>query len=410
MMKRTLTVILAVFMLLSVLPMSVSAAERVTRTAPLDMRNAEFESNQANETEGWSWDYDTKTLTLDNCRIEVGEENAITFPSGSVKIVLIGENYLGAYGNEDWGNKVISSKGNCGLTISGEGSLTVEALGPDDAISMSSITVESGNIKVLNGTVWSHGGVIVKGGRLEIDVTNAADDGSGVGDNSITTNGRVEISGGEVILKGQQTAILVDGVNDSSPIGLSITGGDVYLEGETCAAWIGLTSEKKTIIDTTGTLTIGNSTLGIYSGYGSIDVLKGTINNPANLERDMLFRDPDNDVMYAPADYSAVDAALAKVPADLTKYTEESVAAVQAAIDAVDKELDILDQAKVDEYAKAIETALEGLEESGFFAQVKAFFENLFNGESDSTVLDWLKRIFNIIVEFFTGFFNGLVC
>ena len=64
----------------------------------------------------------------------------------------------------------------------------------------------------------------------------------------------------------------------------------------------------------------------------------------------------------------------------------------------------------MDEYAKAIETALEGLEESGFFTQVKAFFENLFNGESDSTVLDWLKRIFNIIVEFFTGFFNGLVC
>ncbi len=408
MMKRTLSIILAALILLVAVPMSVSAAEHVTRTQGLDLRKAEYETDQANESEGWSWDFDTKTLTLDNCRIEVGEDNAITFPTGSVNLVLVGENYLSAYGNEDWGNKVISQKGSCALKICGEGSLTVEAMGPDDAISVTTMTIESGDVKVLNGMVWALNGVTVNGGRLEIDVTNAADDGSGIGDDCIYSDGKVEITGGEVILKAQRAGIFIDGwVQPTPPNGLVITGGDVYLEGGTCAAWIGYDGEKKVIIDTTGSLTIGNSTLGIYSGNGTIEVLKGTINNPGNLERDMLFRDPDNEVKYAPADYSAVDAALAKVPADLTKYTEESAAAVQAAIDAVDKELDVLDQAKVDEYAKAIETALEGLEEDGFFNNVKKFFENLFNGEC--AVLNWLKRVIDIIVAFFTGLFNGLV-
>ncbi len=50
----------------------------------------------------------------------------------------------------------------------------------------------------------------------------------------------------------------------------------------------------------------------------------------------------------------------------------------------------------------------------GFFAQVKAFFENLFGGFGEGTtecpVLNWLKRVIEIIVAFFTGFFNGLAC
>lgn len=407
MMKRTLTVILAVFMLLSVLPMSVSAAERVTRTTGLYLdKDPMFAQDCANESEGWSWDYDTKTLTLDNCRIEAGEQNAVNLTDDSVvTFVLIGENYMSSYGDDDDGNKVICREFGSGLKITGEGSLTVEALGSDDAIDVTSLEVESGTLKVLNGMVWALNRVTVKGGRLEIDVLNAADDGSGVGDDCIYGDGVVEISGGEVVLKAQRAGIFIDGWIDPTPNGLVITGGDVYMEGGTCAAWIGYDGKKKVTIDTTGSLTIDNSTIGIYSGNGHIEVLKGTINNPANLERDMLFRDPDNDVMYAPADYSAVDAALAKVPADLTKYTEESAAAVQAAIDAVDKELDILDQAKVDEYAKAIETALEGLEESGFFAQVKAFFENLFNGETECPVLKWIIKVFNAIVNFFTGLF-----
>lgn len=41
----------------------------------------------------------------------------------------------------------------------------------------------------------------------------------------------------------------------------------------------------------------------------------------------------------------------------------------------------------------------------GFFAQVKAFFENLFNGETECPVLKWIIKVFNVIVNFFTGLF-----
>ena len=62
------------------------------------------------------------------------------------------------------------------------------------------------------------------------------------------------------------------------------------------------------------------------------------------------------------ADYSAVDAALLEVPEDLSIYTEESVKALQAAIDAVDRTLDSADQAAVDAMAKAITDAIAALE------------------------------------------------
>ena len=61
------------------------------------------------------------------------------------------------------------------------------------------------------------------------------------------------------------------------------------------------------------------------------------------------------------ADYSAVTAALAKVPADLSIYTDETAAAVTAAVNAVvyDKTPD--QQAEVDAMAKAIEDAVAAL-------------------------------------------------
>ena len=63
----------------------------------------------------------------------------------------------------------------------------------------------------------------------------------------------------------------------------------------------------------------------------------------------------------ADADYTAVDAALAKIPADLSIYTDESVKAVIEARDAVVRGLKAGEQAKVDAMAKAIEDAVAAL-------------------------------------------------
>lgn len=63
------------------------------------------------------------------------------------------------------------------------------------------------------------------------------------------------------------------------------------------------------------------------------------------------------------ADYTAVDAALAKVPADLTLYTDESARAVRDAVKAVKRDLAAKEQKQVDAMAQAIEKAVKALEE-----------------------------------------------
>nr|MCR4710043.1 hypothetical protein [Clostridiales bacterium] len=63
----------------------------------------------------------------------------------------------------------------------------------------------------------------------------------------------------------------------------------------------------------------------------------------------------------AEADYSKVDAALAKAPKDLSIYTDESVKVINKAIIAVERGLKASEQAKVDAMAKAIEEAIKGL-------------------------------------------------
>lgn len=61
------------------------------------------------------------------------------------------------------------------------------------------------------------------------------------------------------------------------------------------------------------------------------------------------------------ADYSVLNNAIAAIPADLTIYTDESVAALQSTLDKVDYELDVTEQDRVDEYAQSILSATQNL-------------------------------------------------
>ncbi len=63
------------------------------------------------------------------------------------------------------------------------------------------------------------------------------------------------------------------------------------------------------------------------------------------------------------ADYSAVDAAKAKIPADLSIYTDETVKALNDAVAAVVEGKKASEQSVVDGWAKAIEAAIAGLKE-----------------------------------------------
>ena len=82
-------------------------------------------------------------------------------------------------------------------------------------------------------------------------------------------------------------------------------------------------------------------------------------NDPAN---GWLFREGKTPLCGAePADYSAVDAALDKIPADLTAYTDESIKTLSAAAEAVIRGKVIAKQTEVDAMAKAIENAIAAL-------------------------------------------------
>ena len=88
---------------------------------------------------------------------------------------------------------------------------------------------------------------------------------------------------------------------------------------------------------------------------------KDTLNagDPAN---GWIFREGETPLCGAePADYAAVEAALGKIPADLTAYTDESVEALRAAAAAVIRGKAIAKQAEVDAMAEAIERAISGL-------------------------------------------------
>ena len=66
-----------------------------------------------------------------------------------------------------------------------------------------------------------------------------------------------------------------------------------------------------------------------------------------------------------PADYSAVETAMEAVPTDLTVYTDESVAALNTAVDGVVKGKAFVSQANVDAMAQAIEDAIAALQYKG---------------------------------------------
>ena len=68
-----------------------------------------------------------------------------------------------------------------------------------------------------------------------------------------------------------------------------------------------------------------------------------------------------NNLVPNGADYSAVEAAKAKIPADLSIYTDETVKALNDAVAAVVEGKKVSEQAVVDGWAAAIETAISGL-------------------------------------------------
>ena len=106
------------------------------------------------------------------------------------------------------------------------------------------------------------------------------------------------------------------------------------------------------------------------------------ITNQEQIDKKVVeIKDAVENLKLKPADYSAVYAAIAAVPSDLSVYTDETVAQLESVIESIDYTLDITNQKQVDEYAEQINEAVTNLKKECWlirlFKMIVAFFKDL---------------------------------
>lgn len=114
-----------------------------------------------------------------------------------------------------------------------------------------------------------------------------------------------------------------------------------------------------------GNLALGNIPDSFYEHGDATNAttLKAAIARMNNLEDAVIAA--FNGLVVEDADYTEVDQAITKIPADLSIYTDETVAAVNMAKESVDRTKKATEQAEVAEMVKAIENAVSALVKRG---------------------------------------------
>lgn len=201
---RLISAVLSAAMTLTAVPLSAFAegeghthdGEGNVITTPLDFREKTADENGA----GWSWDHDTKTLTLNGVNIQATtEENmmsVVTVPDGT-EIVLNGENTIVQTDTGDSDTYVLSAvntnDANCDgtMTISGDGVLNAENRSTDSmARSLGGSIILNGGTVNATGTVKTNSLEIHNDGVLNANATTASFEGVAVNvGGSITVDG-----------------------------------------------------------------------------------------------------------------------------------------------------------------------------------------------------------------------------
>lgn len=201
---RLISAVLSAAMTLTAVPLSAFAegeahthdGESNVITTPLDFREKTADENG----DGWSWVYDTKTLTLNGVNIQATtEENmmsVVTVPDGT-KIVLNGENTIvqtdtlesDTYVLSAVNNKEVNCDGT--MTISGDGVLNAENRSTDSmARSLGGSIILNGGTVNATGTVKTNSLEIHNDGVLNANATTASFEGVAVNvGGSITVDG-----------------------------------------------------------------------------------------------------------------------------------------------------------------------------------------------------------------------------
>lgn len=289
---RLISAVLSAAMTLTAVPLSAFAegeththdGESNVITAPLDFREKTADENGV----GWSWDYDTKTLTLDGVNIQATTDSmsVVTVPDGT-EIVLNGENTIVQTDTGESYTYVLSAVNtdttNCDgtMTISGEGVLNAENRSTD------SMARSLGGSIILNGgTVNATGKVVAKSleihndGVLNANASAASYDGAAVNvSGSITVDGNGSLNAVGCAIENQDimnTAILLNGNKDSK---ISVTGNGSITVPESNGARYGIcydVDRRRINAEISGKVTAYGTMCGIsginliMSGTGSV--------------------------------------------------------------------------------------------------------------------------------------------
>ena len=189
---RLISAVLSAAMTLTAVPLSAFAegeehthdGESNVITTPLDFR----EKTADESGDGWNWDYDTKTLTLNGVNIQATTDSmsVVTVPDGT-EIVLNGNNTIvqtdtgksDTYVLSAVNNKEVNCDGT--MTISGNGVLNAENRSTDSmARSLGGTIILNGGTVNATGTVKTNSLEIHNDGVLNANATTASFEGVAV--------------------------------------------------------------------------------------------------------------------------------------------------------------------------------------------------------------------------------------
>ena len=295
---RLISAVLSAAMTLTAVPLSAFAegeehthdGESNVITTPLDFREKKADENGA----GWSWDYDTKTLTLDGVNIQATTDSmsVVTVPDGT-EIVLNGKNTIVQTDTGDSYTYVLSAVNNqevnCDgtMTISGDGVLNAENRSTDSmARSLGGTIIINGGTVNATGKVVAESLEIHNDGALNAEASAVSNDGAAVGVKrgiTVDGNGSLTAVGGAVENEYVNNGAILLNSNFGDKISVSGNGSITVPEGN--AAKVGIYYDGNKSIDAEisgGKVTAYGTKCGIYkvnlimSGTGSVYTTGGS--------------------------------------------------------------------------------------------------------------------------------------
>ena len=297
---RLISAVLSAAMTLTAVPLSAFAegeahthdGESNVITTPLDFREKTADENGA----GWSWDYDTKTLTLNGVNIQATtEENmmsVVTVPDGT-KIVLNGENTIVQTNTGDSDTYVLSAVNNkevnCDgtMTISGDGVLNAENRSTDSmARSLGGSIILNGGTVNATGTVKTNSLEIHNDGVLNANATTASFEGVAVNvSGGITVDGNGSLTAVGCANESTLNSAILLTSNFGDKISVSENGSITVPEGNAARVGIYYSGNNGDGMDAEisgGKVTAYGAKYGIYkvnlimSGTGSVYTTGGS--------------------------------------------------------------------------------------------------------------------------------------